>query len=677
MTQNNKTLIITCALPYANSPLHLGHILEHIQADMWVRFHRLQHTKCYFICADDTHGTPIMLKAKSLNISPEEMIKQVYQDHLHDFKGFSIDFDNYYTTHSKESLSFVNDIYTKLQQNGKIYTKTINQLYDTNEQMFLPDRFVKGSCPKCRALDQYGDNCEKCGATYNSCDLINPKSILSDTTPIFKESEHYFFKLSACKEFLITWLNKDSRLNNQAKNKMNEWLADELLDWDISRDKPYFGFPIPGTVDKYFYVWLDAPVGYMSSLANYCHKHQLNFDQLWNSSTTEIHHFIGKDILYFHALFWPAVLHYAGYQTPEQIHVHGFLTVNGQKMSKSRGTFINADDYLKSGLNPEFFRYYIASKSSDKIEDFDFAIDDFTNKINSNLIGKFVNIASRSSSFLDKYFNNKLAAQINDDKLIKQISNLANTIEQLYYARDYAKVIKHITTMLDIINIYIDETKPWLMARNSEQLEQLHQVCSILINSFRIISIYLKPIIPETITKVEAYLNIPPCSWQDINKSLINHTINPYTHLLTRIEKKMTDQLINTTTNNNENIAANLAPSIEPIAPTISIEDFSKLDLRIAKIIEAKAVEGADKLIQLTLDIGEEEPRNVFAGIKKAYAAEQLVGKYTVMVANLAPRQMKFGRSDGMVLAASSAAKDSGLYILEPHNGATPGMRVK
>lgn len=672
MSNNTKTLIVTCALPYANSPLHLGHILEHIQADIWVRFHKLQQRMCYFVCADDTHGTAIMLKAGALNVTPEQMIQEVYLDHKKDFEHFNIGFDNYYTTHSKESLSIVEDIYAKLQQNDKIYTKVISQLYDTQENMFLPDRFVKGTCPKCRALDQYGDNCEKCGATYNSRDLIDPISTVSKTKPIFKDSEHYFFKLSDCKEFLSSWLAQGT-LVNEAKNKLNEWLNDKLLDWDISRDKPYFGFAIPGSNEKYFYVWLDAPVGYMSSLLHYCNEHQLDFGAIWNSPDTEIHHFIGKDILYFHALFWPAVLHYSGYNTPSQIHVHGFLTVNGQKMSKSRGTFINAKDYLTSGLNPDFFRYYIASKSSNKIEDFDFAIDDFTNRINSELIGKFVNIAARSSNFLEKYFNNTLVKTLNDTKLIDQIRHIAPILEDLYQQRDYAKVIKHITAMMDIVNSHVDKSKPWLMARDATQLDALHQLCSLLINSFYLLSIYLKPIIPTTIAKVEDYLNIEPLNWQDKDLQLINHTIKPYQHLLTRIDKKMTEPLVQTPL---ETVAPTKTLN-EEIAPRISIEDFNKIDLRVAKIIAAKAVENADKLIQLTLDIGQDKPCNVFAGIKKAYKPEELVGKLTIMVANLAPREMKFGTSEGMVLAASSSAKDSGIYILEPHSGATVGMRVK
>jgi methionyl-tRNA synthetase len=668
----DKNLIVTCALPYANGSIHLGHMVEHIQADIWVRFQKMQGHNCYFICADDTHGTPVMLKAEQLGISPEAMIEQVHNEHIRDFTQFGIKFDNYYSTNSLESKELVYNIFQKLQDNNKIAAKVINQLYDETKQMFLPDRFVKGTCPKCKAQDQYGDNCEICGTTYAPTDLIDAYSTVSGSKPVLKESEHYFFKLSECTEFLTNWLNTNERLQNEAKNKMQEWLKTGLQDWDISRDAPYFGFPIPGTDNKYFYVWLDAPVGYMSSLMNYCNSHNLDFQSLWNAPNTEIYHFIGKDILYFHALFWPSVLEHSGYKTPNGLFVHGFLTVNGQKMSKSRGTFITAQHYIESGLSTTFYRYYIASKSTAKIEDMDFSLDDFVARVNSELVGKFINIASRSSGFLSKQFNNILSKELYQPLLAKIIDKQA-IIAKYYQEREYAKLIKSIMQLVDEINIYVDQTKPWLLARDASKHTELHAICSTLINAFRYISIYIKPIVPELVTKIEEFLNTPSLTWADLTHDLGEHTINNYSHITTRIEQKMVDKLIEL---NEPTTAPVETQQYEPIAPEIVLDDFSKLDLRVAKIIDAKHVEGADKLLQLTLDIGIEQ-RNVFAGIKKAYNPEDLINKYTVMIANLAPRKMKFGISQGMVLAASFEDKNSGIYILEPHNGAVPGMRIR
>jgi methionyl-tRNA synthetase len=677
-----ENLIVTCALPYANGSIHLGHMVEHIQADIWVRFQKMQQKNCYFICADDTHGTPIMLKAKQLGITPEQLIASAYNEHIADFADFNINYDHYHSTNSSESKKLVYDIYAKLKSNNKISTKTINQLYDEQEQMFLPDRFVKGTCPKCKALDQYGDNCEVCGATYSPIDLIDYYSVVSGTKPIFKESEHYFFKLSECTEYLTTWLNTANRLQPEARNKMQEWLNSGLNDWDISRDKPYFGFEIPNATGKYFYVWLDAPIGYLASFLAYCNKHQLDFNSIIHDENTRLYHFFGKDVLYFHALFWPAVLHYAGLQTPHNLFVHGFLTVNGHKMSKSRGTFITARSYLNSGLSPNFFRYYIAAKSNNKIEDIDFSLDDFSQRINSELVGKFINIAARSSSFINKYFSNKLAPTIIDKALLNSVLAIKDEVAYLYGQREYAKAIKLIMTTTDEINLYVDVMKPWLLAKDVEKHTELHQVCTILINTFYLISIYLKPIVPSLIAQIEIFLNVPPLVWTNLDTLLTNHGIKTYAHLITRIEPTMIDNLIqqNITTNGTETAADTAtnqasAQQYEAIAPQISIDDFSKIDLRIAKILDAKHVEGADKLLQLTLDIGMEQ-RNVFAGIKSAYNPESLIGKHTVMVANLAPRKMKFGLSEGMVLAASFEDK-SGIYILEPHEGAKPGMRVR
>ena len=540
----NKDIIVTCALPYANGDIHLGHLVEHIQADIWVRFKKITGHTCYFIGADDTHGTPIMLKAQQLGISPEAMIDQVHTQHLSDLNDFHISYDEFYSTHSAESKKLVYQIFERLIEQQKISTKTIDQLYDTTKEMFLPDRFVKGTCPKCGAIEQYGDNCEACGATYSPVELIDAYSTVSNSKPVLKSSEHYFFNLSQCEEFLRTWLNTANRLPVEAKNKMQEWLTSGLQDWDISRDKPYFGFNIPGTTDKYFYVWLDAPVGYMSSLLHYCNKHDLDFYQLWSNS--ELYHFIGKDILYFHALFWPAVLHHAQYKTPDSIFVHGFLTINGQKMSKSRGTFITAKDYIASGLSPTFYRYYIASKSSSKIEDLDFSTNDFATRVNSELVGKFVNIAARSSGFINKFFANKLTSTIEDQMLLNLIIQEKDTVYNYFHEREYAKAVKTIMRLVDEVNAYVDREKPWLLAKDSAQSMQLYQVCSILINAFRLLSIYLKPIIPDLVAKVEDFLNIQPLTWIDLDYLLLNHEIKTYKHIISRIDENM----LNTLTNN-------------------------------------------------------------------------------------------------------------------------------
>lgn len=688
-----QKLIVTCALPYANGSLHFGHMLEHIQADIWVRFHKMQSYECYFVCAADTHGTPIMLKAEQLGISPEQLIHLIHQEHLSDLNAFGINFDNYYNTHSAESKLLVCQIYEALKKNNKIYSKIISQLYDATKEMFLPDRFIKGTCPKCKAVEQYGDNCEVCGTIYNPMDLLDSYSTISGSKPIVKESEHYFFKLSECTEFLKDWLGTGTHLQLDAKNKMLEWLDSKLQDWDISRDKPYFGFPIPDTQDKFFYVWLDAPVGYLASLLNYCKLHDIDYDNLWQDENVKLYHFIGKDILYFHALFWPAVLHYSQNKTPESIFVHGFLTVNGQKMSKSRNTFITARSYLEAGLSPTFYRYYIASKLNNKIEDIDFSIDDFVARVNSELVGKFINIAARSSSFLNKHFDNTLASIPNDNVLLAQVVAIQSTVAKYYTNREYNKAIKTIMAIVDEINAYVDDIKPWVLAKDPHQYNELHQVCSILINAFRLVSIYLKPVVPDLIAQVESFLAISPLMWPDLGILLNQHTIKPYVHLIARIEYTMIDNML-AINKNNIHTGANMSDTInnngdttksstvatvpqqyEPIADTIDINDFAKIDLRVAKIIDAKHVDGADKLIQLTLDIGDQQ-RVVFAGIKSAYNPADLIGKHTIMVANLAPRKMKFGLSEGMVLAASFAKKDSGIYILEPHAGAKPGMRV-
>ncbi len=669
-----KTSIVTCALPYASGHIHLGHVVEHIQADIWVRFQKMLGNGCYFICADDTHGTPIMLKAEQLGITPDELVNQFYLSHTADFAGFGIKYDHFYTTNSEENKQCAYDIYHNLKKNNKIAVKTISQLFDEEKQMFLPDRFVKGVCPKCKAEEQYGDSCEKCGATYSPTDLINPYSVVSGSKPVMRESEHYFYKLSESSDFLKSWLSSDGRLQAEARNKMQEWLEHGLQDWDISRDKPYFGFEIPDAPGKYFYVWLDAPVGYLSSFLHFCKQNNLDFNQLWNSADTNIYHFIGKDILYFHALFWPAVLNDAEYRTPTSLFVHGFLTVNGEKMSKSRGTFITARSYLDSGLNPEYFRYYIASKLTSRIEDIDLSFNDFIARINSELVGKYVNIASRSAGFLAKRFDNQLANSISDASVIEQVLAIKDELARLYESREFAKAIKLIMGMVDEINQYVDNVKPWILAKEEDKVVELHQICTILLNVFRIFAVYLKPIVPTLVKQIEEFLNIDELSWSSLDSLLLGHKVNQYKHLITRVEENMIDKVIEL--NKVTEVAAEPSTSYEKIAETISIDDFSKIDLRIAKIVAANHVDGADKLIQLTLDIGS-ETRNVFAGIKSAYDPASLVGKYTVMVANLAPRKMKFGMSEGMVLAASFEDKNGGLYILEPHDGAQPGMRVR
>ncbi|WP_348944704.1 methionine--tRNA ligase [Chitinibacter sp. FCG-7] len=681
-----RKILVTSALPYANGAIHIGHLVEYIQTDIWVRFQKLRGHTCHYVCADDTHGTPIMLRAEKEGITPEALIERVHGEHSRDFAGFHVGFDNYYSTNSEENRELACNIYRQLRSNGKIASRTINQLYDPVKAMFLPDRFVKGECPKCAAKDQYGDNCEVCGATYSPTELKNPYSAVSGATPEMRESEHYFFKLGECEDFLKGWTNTPGKLQAEAANKMQEWFESGLSDWDISRDAPYFGFEIPDAPGKYFYVWLDAPVGYMASHKNLCDKLGLDFDEYWKKgSSTELYHFIGKDILYFHALFWPAMLEYAGYRTPTAINTHGFLTVDGAKMSKSRGTFITAESYLNH-LNPEWLRYYFAAKLSNTFEDIDLNLEDFTARVNSDLIGKYINIASRAAGFVSKRFEGKLAADLSGNvsgvELLSKMQAAAEGIAAHYEAREYSRAIREIMALTDEVNQFVDQNKPWEMAKQEGRELELQRVCSILINAFRLLTIYLKPVLPKLAADVESFLNIAPLQWTDAQSLLLNHTINAYSHLMVRIDPKNIEAMVEEnkqTLAPVEAVAATTvkaaAPAFEiaPIAETCSIDDFMKVDLRIARIANAQHVEGAEKLLQLTLDIGN-ETRNVFAGIKSAYKPEDLIGKHTVMVANLAPRKMKFGMSEGMVLAAGG---DGGLYILEPHDGAKPGMRVK
>ena len=783
-----RKILVTSALPYANGSIHLGHLVEYIQTDIWVRFQKMQGNECHYVCADDTHGTPIMLRAEKEGITPEQLIARVWQEHYDDFAAFHVEFDNYGSTNSDETRQCAETIYATLKDKGLIEVRSIEQYYDPVKNMFLPDRFIKGECPKCHAKDQYGDNCEACGAAYAPTDLIEPYSAVSGAKPELRNSDHYFFKLSAdtCQQFLRQWTRSGS-LQPEAANKMQEWLGAEgenkLTDWDISRDAPYFGFKIPGTEDKYFYVWLDAPVGYMGSFKQFCDRenregHPINFDEYWlpqsqpdsgmdarrqgggdagipvgrlgaadaanNADTpsvvaTELYHFIGKDILYFHALFWPAMLQHAGYRTPTKLFAHGFLTVNGEKMSKSRGTFITAQSYVDHIKNTEYLRYYYAAKLNGTMEDIDLNLEDFVAKVNSDLIGKYINIASRCAGFVNKIFNGEIPLihqrwieDMNGKREkpfwdgLKKLMRSSEEIASAYEQRDFGKALRLIMALADETNRYIAEKEPWAVAKrvdNPAEDDNLKDICANALNAFRLLTLYLKPVLPMLAENVEAFFNIPPLKWDDAQTLLpAGHRINEYKHLATRLDPKLIEAMVAA---NQESLkpvpeshsqqrhaeaqqhhapsqaipssppspkggeaalasgAASTVPpfakgglgGISPVAETISIDDFMKVDLRVAKIVNAEHVEGAEKLLKLTLDIGEEKPRTVFAGIKSAYNPEKLKGRMTVMVANLAPRKMKFGMSEGMVLAASGEAP--GLFILSPDDGAQPGMRIK
>ncbi|WP_333607318.1 methionine--tRNA ligase [Arsukibacterium sp.] len=682
---STRKILITSALPYANGPIHLGHLLEYIQTDIWSRFQKGRGHQCYYVCADDAHGTPIMLKAQQQGISPEEMIAQTKIEHEADFAGFGIAFDNYYSTHSDENRAFASLIYQRLDERGYIKRKIISQLYDPQKNMFLPDRFVKGDCPKCGALDQNGDSCDVCGATYSPTDVKNPRSVVSGATPVLKDSEHYFFDLPAFGQMLQDW-TRSGALQEEMANKLQEWFTDGLQMWDISRDAPYFGFEIPGAPGKFFYVWLDAPIGYLASFKNFCDKQQIDFDSFWREdSSAEVYHFIGKDIIYFHSLFWPAMLHGAGFRKPNAVFAHGFVTVNGAKMSKSRGTFIKARTYLDH-LNPEYLRYYFASKLTSGITDLDLNLDDFSQKVNADLVGKVVNIASRCAGFITKRFDGKLAATVAEPALLAEFVAAGDSIADSFEKREFARAIRDIMALADKANQYIDAKAPWVLVKDDTRQTEAHDVCSMGLNLFRVLMHYLKPVLPLMASEVEAFLN-DELNWHSYQLPLLNHSINTFKPLMQRVDPVKVNAMVSASTEHlqpsnqtqpladKHNNTDNSAAAREPIAQTISIEDFMKVDLRVAKIISASAVEGADKLVQLQLDIGAGEQRQVFAGIKAAYAPEDLVGRYTVMVANLAPRKMRFGLSEGMVLAAGPGGSD--LFILSPDSGATAGMRVK
>ena len=714
-----RRLLVTSALPYANGSIHFGHLVEYIQTDIWVRFQKMQGHEVHYVCADDTHGTAIMLRAEKEGITPEQLIERVWAEHKHDFDGFLVGFDNYHSTHSPETRALSEDIYRRLRDGGYIDVRSVEQFYDPVKEMFLPDRFIKGECPKCGARDQYGDSCEACGATYTPTDLKNPYSVVSGAAPVRKASDHYFFRLSHehCREFLERWTQQDGHLQEEARNKIREWFDQGLNDWDISRDAPYFGFAIPDAPGKFFYVWLDAPIGYLGSFRNLAARAALTFDDFARpGSDTEMVHFIGKDILYFHALFWPAMLQFAGYRTPTRVFAHGFLTVNGEKMSKSRGTFITAGSYLALGLDPEWLRYYYAAKLGPTMEDIDLNLDDFIARVNSDLVGKYVNIASRAAGFIARRFDGALS----DGEPCAAVESLRARLPVIaghYDQREFAKAMREVMLAADELNQFVDQEKPWELAKQPGADSRLQWVCSQALEGFRLLTLALKPVLPRVAARVEQFLGVPPLAWGDAGVPLApGHCINPYEHLMARVDAKAIDALVAA---NRESLKpapeahspqrhaqqqenqvekdttaaaaasatsdANLAEAGSatggdggfvptPVAPTIGIDDFMKVDLRVARVVEASHVEGAEKLIRLTLDIGSEK-RQVFAGIKAHYDPASIVGRLVVMVANLQPRKMRFGESQGMILAASG--DNTGVFLLDADSGALPGMRVK
>jgi methionyl-tRNA synthetase len=680
MSSQPRKILVTSALPYANGPIHIGHLVEYIQTDIWSRFQKMRGHECYYVCADDAHGTPIMLRARQEGITPEALIARVAVEHKADFAGFRIGFDNYHSTHSEENRHYATLIYSRNRDKGHIAIRTITQAYDPVEHMFLPDRFIKGECPKCGAKDQYGDNCETCGASYSPSELKNPYSVVSGAKPIDKESEHYFFRLGDFEAMLKAW-TRGGHVQKEVANKLDEWFEAGLQEWDISRDAPYFGFEMPDHPGKYFYVWLDAPIGYMASFRNLCDRTPgLDFDTFWDrDSTAELYNFIGKDIVYFHTLFWPAMLHGADFRTPSAVFVHGFLTVDGAKMSKSRGTFIKARTYLDH-LDPEYLRYYFAAKLGAGVDDIDLSLEDFTARVNADLVGKVVNIASRCAGFVSKRFAGRLSATVAEPALLEEFVAAGPSIAGAYENREYSRAVREIMALADVANRYIDERKPWVIAKEAGRDGELQDVCSMGLNLFRLLIGYLRPILPGTAEKAESFLRIAPLDWEALAWPLVDHTIGTFEPLMTRVDPKRVEGMLEAS---KEDLAKRdtgqpaQAPGpldADPIATAIPYDDFAKVDLRVARIVAASPVEGADKLLQLTLDLGG-ETRNVFAGIKSAYAPADLDGRLTVVVANLAPRKMRFGTSEGMVLAAGPGGKD--IFLLNPDSGAQPGMRVK
>jgi methionyl-tRNA synthetase len=685
-----RQLFVTTALPYANGKFHIGHIMEYIQADIWVRFQRMQGHQVHFVGADDAHGAPIMIAAEKAGKTPQAFVAEIAAGRKEYLDGFHISFDHWHSTDSPENTELAQDIYRALRKNGLIFTRDIEQFFDPVKNMFLPDRYIKGECPKCGAKDQYGDSCEVCGAVYAPTELKNPYSTLTGATPVMKTSEHHFFQLSSqrCIDFLQDW-TQDGKLQSEVANKIKEWFTTDenghggLSDWDISRDAPYFGIEIPDAPGKYFYVWLDAPVGYLASLKSYFSQggpkarygEARSFEEFIADPTVEQYHFIGKDITYFHTLFWPAMLHFSGRKVPTNVFVHGFITVSGEKMSKSRGTGIDPLKYLSLGMNPEWLRYYIAAKLNARVEDVDFNPEDFVARVNSDLVGKYVNIASRAAGFIAKRFEGRLGTDIGADgqALLQALRGGRAEVARLYEDREYGKALREIMLLADRVNEYVDQNKPWELAKLQGQDARLHEVCTVCIEAFRLLTIYLKPVLPALAGQVEAFLKVAPLQFADADRALGAHTIGTYQHLMQRVDPKLLDALFEPP------VVEAPKPGGEDLAPTIGIDDFAKIDLRIAKIVACEHVDGSDKLLRLTLDVGEGRTRNVFSGIKSAYKPEDLVGKLTVMVANLAPRKMKFGVSEGMVLAASHADEKAqpGIYVLEPWPGAQPGMRVR
>ena len=671
-----RNILVTSALPYANGDIHLGHLLEYIQTDIWVRFQKSRGQACYYVCADDAHGTAIMLRAEQEGISSEALIERVSRDHQADFARFGVRFDNYHSTHSDENRYFSELIYTRLRDKGHIATRDIEQMFDPHKGLFLADRFIKGTCPKCHADDQYGDNCEKCGATYTPAELINPVSAISGATPEVRTSTHYFFKLPDFAEFLQHWIN-DGHVQPQIRNKLMEWFESGFNEWDISRDAPYFGFEIPDAPGKYFYVWLDAPIGYLASFKNLCEREGIDFDAFWQpGADAEVYHFIGKDIVYFHALFWPAMLHGAGFRTPTAVNCHGFVTVDGAKMSKSRGTFIKAATYADF-LNPEYLRYYFAAKLTSKVDDLDLNLDDFAARVNSDLVGKVVNIASRCAGFVKKLGDSQLSANCAEPQMLARFIAAGDEIADDYEAREFSRAMRRIMELADEANTYIADAEPWVLAKQEGREQEVLDICSVGINLFRQLMVYLAPVVPAMADQAQAFLNLDTLNWPSRHAPLLGHTINRFKPLMTRVERDRIDAMINASKEDlveeqklKDAVKGPLAE--DPIAEQISFDDFIKVDLRIARIAKAQYVEGADKLLQLTLDLGG-DTRNVFSGIRSAYAPEALEGRLTVMVANLAPRKMRFGMSEGMVLASGN---DDGIYLLSPDTGAEPGQRV-
>jgi len=682
---SQRKILVTSALPYANGGIHLGHLMEAIQTDIWVRLQNLRGNDCVYVCADDAHGTAIMLSAEQQGISPEQLIDNISREHQKDFADFLIHFDNFHSTHSTENKLLSEHIYTVLDKNGHINRRNITQLFDPEKKLFLADRYITGTCPKCKTVNQYGDNCEACGSTYSPAELIDPRSSISGATPIEKESEHFFFALPEFRDMLSDW-TRSGTLQDAVANKLREWLDTELQEWDISRDAPYFGFEIPGAPGKYFYVWLDAPIGYMASFQNLCDRSDYEFDDYWQKDRdTELYHFIGKDIINFHTLFWPAMLTSAGYRTPTAVHVHGFLTVDGTKMSKSRGTFINARTYLDH-LNPEYLRYFLAAKLSNGIDDLDLNLEDFAQRVNSDLVGKVVNIASRCAGFIGKGFDGYLAEQPDNPELLAEIQSFKDEIGDLYESREYSKAIRLIMALADKANQYINDKEPWVIAKANKQSPELQAICSSGINAFRLLMCYLKPVLPAMATSAEQFLAIDPLRWDDLDRLLVGHKINKFKPLMTRVETDKVQAMVDATQKEFEELAQVKAASPAPAAENttgfegeIDFDDFAKVDLRIAEITSAEHVEGADKLLKLVLNLGpdklgQEISRTVFSGIKSAYEPAKLVGMLTVVVANLKPRKMKFGLSEGMILAAGPGGKE--IWLLEPHTGAQPGMRI-